>query len=293
MRTENLKGYIFAAIAAAAYGTNPIFAVPLYMEGMNPNSVLFFRYLLSLPFLAAMIAVTRTSFRLERRQIVPCIVLGILMALSSLLLFESYRYMSVGVASTLLFVYPIMVAVLMILFFHERFRLSVGVCLILMSVGLALLMNIGSDNSVSLYGCMLVMLSALSYALYMIMVNESSPIRGIPAVLLLFYVVVFGVMVFLLKSATGTPLTLPATGWGWANLIALAIIPTVISFGLTTRALQLIGSTPTAILGALEPVSAVLLGVIVLGQGLSLRECAGGALILLATLIVVANGARK
>ena len=52
MKTAELKGYLLAAIAAAAYGTNPAFAIPLYDQGMNPNTVLLFRYMMGIPLLA-------------------------------------------------------------------------------------------------------------------------------------------------------------------------------------------------------------------------------------------------
>ncbi len=90
MTRDEVKGYTFAAVAAAAYGTNPAFAVPLYDAGMNPNTVLLFRYLLGLPLLALMMKWLGTGFALRRGQIIPVAVLGIMMALSSLTLFESY-----------------------------------------------------------------------------------------------------------------------------------------------------------------------------------------------------------
>ena len=114
------KGYILGAIAAASYGMNPLFALPLYKNGMNPDSVLFFRYLLAIPILAIMVWARGQSFRIQRNQIIPLIVLGLLIALSSLTLFQSYNYMDAGVASTLLFVYPIIVALIMAVFFKER-----------------------------------------------------------------------------------------------------------------------------------------------------------------------------
>ena len=117
MKLSEIKGYLLAALAAAAYGTNPAFAVPLYADGMNPNSVLLFRYVMGLPILALILVVRRTGFRLAKDEGGPTAVLGILMSLSSLGLFESYKYMNSGVASTLLFVYPVMVAVMMIFFF--------------------------------------------------------------------------------------------------------------------------------------------------------------------------------
>lgn len=289
MNVDKIKGYGLAAFAAAAYGTNPAFAVPLYEQGMNPVSVLFFRYVIGLPLLLVLMKIRGVDVRLHRNEIIPVAILGVLMALSSLTLFESYGYMNSGVASTLLFVYPVMVAVLMMFFFHERFRTSTALCLVVMGFGLWFLIRTQGDVSISSYGLTLVMLSAMTYAIYIVMVNVSTTVRNIPTTRLLFYLLTFGSLVYVVILSAGTPVTLPDEYTGWLNLAALALVPTLISLACTTRAIQLIGSTPTAILGALEPVAAVLLSVSVLGQSLSEREVIGGALIIVATTIVVAN----
>ena len=289
MKVNGLKGYLLAALAAAAYGTNPAFAIPLYDQGMTPGSVLLFRYVMGLPILALIMAVRRTGFRLSAGEAGPTAILGVLMALSSLALFESYKYMNSGIASTLLFVYPIMVAVMMIFFYPEQFRITVAVCLLLMCGGLVLLMNPGDGGALSPLGCLLVMVSALTYALYIIFVNVSRSIRAIPTTRLLFYVLGWGSLVYLAMIPLGYGVTVPSAPSGWLNLAALAVIPTVLSLACTTRAIQMIGSTPTAILGALEPVTAVVLSVMVLGQPLTARDVLGGALIVAATTIVIAD----
>lgn len=288
-KTKHPLGFLLAAIAAAAYGTNPAFAIPLYEQGMNPNSVLLFRYVMGLPLLAAVMAWRGTGFRLAKEQIGPSAILGILMALSSLGLFESYRYMNSGVASTLLFVYPIMVAVMMIFFFHEKFKPTVALCLLVMSGGLILLMKPGDGASVSLLGVLWVMISSLTYALYIVFVNVSRAIREIPTTKLLFYVLGWGCLLFLVLIPLGHELTIPSRPTGWLNLAALAFIPTVLSLACTTRAIQLIGSTPTAIFGALEPVCAVVLSITLLGQSITPREIFGGVLIVAAATIVVCD----
>ena len=256
---------------------------------MNPNSVLFFRYLFGIPLIALVMAARGVPFRLSREEIGPTAILGILMAFSSLALFESYKYINSGIASTLLFVYPVMVAVMMIFFFHEKMRMSVVLCLVIMSVGLILLMKPQGEITLSPFGCLLVMVSALTYALYIIFVNVSKVIKAIPTSKLLFYVLACGSAVYLAMMPLGNELTLPTKESGWLNLTALAVIPTLLSLTCTTKAIQLIGSTPTAILGALEPVSAVLLSVTVLGQSLTPRDIAGGILIIIATTIVIGD----
>lgn len=289
LKFSDFKGYLLAAIAAAAYGTNPAFAIPLYEQGMNPNSVLLFRYVMGIPILAIILIFRKTGFRLSKEEIGPTAILGILMALSSLSLFESYQYMNSGIASTLLFVYPIMVAVMMSFFFHERFRITVVLCLLIMTGGLILLMKPEDGEPISTLGCLLVMISALTYALYIIFVNVSDKIRKIPTTKLLFYVLSWGCIVYVIMIPLGHEMTLPSVKTGWINLVALAVIPTVLSLAFTTRAIQIIGSTPTAILGALEPVSAVILSVTVLGQEISTKEVIGGVLIVIATIIVIGD----
>lgn len=289
MTLDSVKGYMLAALAAAAYGTNPAFAIPLYDNGMNPVSVLLFRYLLGVPLLAVLIVWRGHTLRLRRHEHGAVAILGILMALSSLSLFESYRYINSGIASTLLFVYPVMVAVLMIFFFHERFRLSTGICLVLMCAGLAMLMRTPDGGAISPYGTLLVMVSALTYALYIVMVNVSHVVRGIPTSRLMMYLLLWGSAVFAAVIACGTPLTVPHGVADWSRLGALAVIPTVLSLACTTKAIHAIGSTPTAILGALEPVSAIILSVAFLGQTFTMRDIAGTALILTATTLVVAD----
>lgn len=283
------KGFLLAAIAAATYGTNPAFALPLYGSGMNPNSVLLFRYALGLPLLALMAYVRGRSLRIDRRQVVPVAVLGVLMALSSLTLFESYNFMNAGVASTLLFLYPIMVALIMIVGFKEKFRATTAICLVLMTGGLALLMNPGDGFSVNLRGFVCVMLSALTYAVFLVMTNVSRRVRGIPTLTLMFYELMFGSLLFLTLIPCGFELTMPTAAGQWVNLFALAILPTVVSLSCTTMAIQLIGPTPTAIFGALEPVTAVILSITLLNQPMSAAELTGGCLIVVATSLVVVS----
>lgn len=284
-----LKGYLLAALAAASYGTNPAFAVPLYGQGMNPTSVLLFRYLLSLPMLLVIIAARGQDLCLKKSEIAPVAILGVLMGLSSLGLFESYKYINAGVASTLLFLYPVMVALLMTFFYHERFKIATGICLVIMAAGLILLVRTDGDSSINPVGFLFVFVSSLTYALYLVMTNVSSRIKDIPTVKLLFYQLLTGSSVFFFMLCVGEPLTVPAGFSGWANVSALALLPTVMSLYCTTAAIHCIGSTPTAIFGALEPLTAVVLSVVLLHQPISANEVFGGVLIIIATSLVVAS----
>ena len=283
------KGYILGAVAAATYGMNPLFALPLYKAGMNPDSVLFFRYLFAIPVLGMMIVARGRSFKLKRKEVLPLIIMGLLVALSSLALFQSYNYMDVGIASTLLFVYPILVALIMWIAFKEKLTLPTVLCILLALGGIGLLYKSGDGSTLNLTGIILVMISTLSYAIYIVGVNQST-LKNLATLSLTFYVLLFGLVLFLVRVDFGQSLRVAETWYLWGNLIALAIFPTAISFLCTTQAIQYIGSTPTAILGALEPLTAVFFGVVVFGESLTLRLSCGMLMIILAVTLIIAGG---
>lgn len=285
-----VKGYMLGIIAAATYGMNPLFALPLYEEGMNVDSVLFMRYLLAVPVIGAMLHMRGYGFRVKSKKARwPLVFTGLLMALSSLTLFKSYTYMAAGIASTLLFVYPIMVAVIMWAFFKEKLSwLTVG-CIATACAGIGLLCHGGEGGALSLPGVTLVMVSALSYAVYLVWINRPSLVKE-PTLRITFYVLVFGALVFAFRLVFFEDFILPSSPMAWTCVIALAVLPTAVSLMCTTAAIQHIGATPTAILGALEPVTALIFGVSVFNETLTLRDIFGVVLIVVAVTVIVAGG---
>lgn len=283
------KGYILGSIAAASYGMNPLFALPLYKAGMDPDSVLFFRYLFAIPLLGIMIKARGRSFKIQQKETFPLIIMGLLVALSSLTLFLSYNYMAAGIASTLLFVYPIMVALIMAMVFKEKLALQTIVCMLLALGGIGLLYKSEDGSTLSLIGTLLVFASSLSYAIYIVGINQTS-LKNVATLKVTFYVLLFGLSLFVARLLYSGVLNTPDQWYLWANLLALAVFPTAISFLCTTGAIQYIGSTPTAILGALEPVTAIFFGIAVFGESLTVRESFGLVMIIVAVTFVIAGG---
>ena len=287
---SKVKGYLLAAIAAASYGLNPTFALPLYADGMNPDSVLLLRYGFAIPIVAAMILLRGRSFRIGKGSILPLAALGVLMSLSSLTLFMSYKHMAAGIASSILFVYPIMVAVIMSIFFKEKMTMQTILCILLATCGIMMLYRTSDGETLSLVGTLLAIGSALAYALYLVGVNHKK-VACIATLTVTFWVLCFGVLLFAGRLQCGAePLTLPSAWYLWLDAFALAAIPTTISLVCTTAAIQAIGSTPTAILGAIEPVTAVIMGILLFHEGMTGREAFGIAMILVSVSFVIAGG---
>lgn len=285
---SKLKGYLWGAIGGATYGMNPLFTLPLYQEGMSPDSVLFFRYLFAIPILALMMKFTHVDFKITIREIPPLAFMGIMFALCSLTLFQSYNYMDAGIASTILFLYPILVALIMTFIFKEKLSPVTIFCLLMATAGIGLLYKGEDGATLSLVGTILVIISALTYAIYIVGINRTR-LKKMNTIKVTFYVLLFGWSLFAVRSMIdGGIQSPPADKWFlWGNLLALGLLPTAISLLTTTIAIQHIGSTSTAILGALEPATAIFFGITVFNETLTFRETCGLILIIVAVCIVV------
>lgn len=285
---SRLKGYACGIGAAVCYGTNPLGALFLYEDGINANSVLFYRFALAVVMLGLLMAVKGKSLLVSGKELALLAVLGVVFSMSSMSLYFSFCFMDAGIASTLLFVYPVMVAVIMAVLFKERLSAAALFAIVLALVGIALLYNGDGGVRLSTAGVLLVMLSSLSYAIYIVVVNKS-PLR-ISSLKLTFYVLFFGMLTILANSfVSGIHIQMLTTPRMWLCAFMLALLPTVFSLVLMVIAVHEIGSTPTAVMGALEPLTAVVIGVTVFGEQLTARLSVGIVLILLAVMIIVAG----
>ena len=276
---SKLKGYLCGIGAAVCYGTNPLGALYLYEDGINANSVLFYRFALAVVMLGMLMVARRKSLKVSRRELSLLCALGVVFSTSSI---------DAGIASTLLFVYPVMVAVIMALLFKERLP-AVSVFAIMLALsGIAMLYHGDGGATLSTRGVMLVMFSSLSYAVYIVVVNKS-PLR-MSSMKLTFYVLFFGMLTVLTNSfITGLHIQMLTTPRMWSCAFMLALLPTVFSLVLMTISVHETGSTPTAVMGALEPLTAVVIGVAVFGEQLTPRLAAGIVLILTAVIMIIAG----
>lgn len=288
MRNRKITGIINGAIAAASYGTNPLFALPLFAGGIGVNSVLFFRYAFAVILYGVWLKfLKKISLSLSRQEFLPLMVLGVLFSFSSLTLFDAFNYIEAGIACTILFIYPVFVAVLMAIFFQEKITLRV-VCSILFTFsGIALLYNGKTDMKLNIHGIIMVLLSALMYALYIVGVKNIKAIRHVNREKLSFYVMLFGLLVYIVNLKFCTQLQIPDRPLLWLCLIALSFFPTIISLETINIAIKLVGSTTTAILGALEPLTAIFFGVVFFQEQLTLRISIGVVLILAGVFVIV------
>lgn len=279
------KGVILAIISAICYGMNPLGALFLYEEGLNVNSVIFYRFIFASILLAIFMIIKKDSFYLKFKEIILLALLGLLFGISAISLFNSFLYMDAGLASTVLFIYPIFVAIIMALFFKEKNSIITILSIIFAFLGVVLLYESDGAN-VSNFGIFLVIVSSLCYAIYIVIINQYLKISALKVT---FYSMLFCTITILIHSFFDSSLNImPLINFNmWFYTLFLALVPTIISLLFLIKAIQLIGSTSASILGALEPLTAVLIGVYVFNEKITFWLVIGIVFILFGVLLIV------
>ena len=279
------KGVILAIISAICYGMNPLGALFLYEEGLNVNSVIFYRFIFASILLAIFMLIKKDSFYLKFKEIILLALLGLLFGISAISLFNSFLYMDAGLASTVLFIYPIFVAIIMALFFKEKNSIITILSIVFAFLGVVLLYESDGAN-VSNFGIFLVIVSSLCYAIYIVIINQYLKISALKVT---FYSMLFCTITILIHSFFDSSLNImPLVNFNmWFYTIFLALVPTIISLLFLIKAIQLIGSTSASILGALEPLTAVLIGVYVFNEKITFWLVIGIVFILFGVLLIV------
>ena len=283
------KGFVCGILAAMAYGTNPLFSLKLLQVGLDVETILFYRFSIAALVLGCFIFFSGKSLAVPRKAIFPLFLGGIVFALSSQTLYQSFLYMDAGIACSILFVYPILVAVIMAVFFHERASWLTYACIAVALSGIGLLYQGDGHVTLSTTGLLLVILSSLCYAVYIVGVDHSV-LRSVPSGRMTFWVLVSGTFLFFVCTGFGTQLKpLQLSAECLTNVLGVAMVPTVIPILFINVAIKSIGPTFSAIIGALEPVTALMIGVCVFDEQLTVRIVTGAVLIFAAVITIVSK----
>lgn len=287
----SIKGFLYGLLSSATFGLIPLFTVPTMQDGMEFHSILIYRFAFACVALFAILIMEKKSLRISFSEGIRLFLLALFYDCSALFLFWGYTLMGSGVATTIHFMYPVMTAILMMLFFKEKGSLHTFIAIGLAIAGVVLLSQSKGDvGSMSFYGLFIVLLSALAYALYLVTVNQLK-VRKMGTLKFTFYIFLFGLFQLWLyvQFSQGGVQGIPS--WHTAtNLVLLALIPTVLSNLALINAVKRIGSTMTSVMGALEPLTAVSVGILFLGEGFTIYIGGGIALIITAVLILILKG---
>ena len=250
--------------------------------------MLFFRYSLAAVFLAILMSVQKESFRVKKSEFGILVLLGLFFAGSSATLFCSYQFIPSGLATTLVYLYPVIVALMMVfLRIYPSWQTWVA---ILATFGGILLLSAPSGNaSFNIVGILLAAGSALCYSFYLVIVNRNKRIKNVSEHTLTLYSLLTGTILFAIVLAIRGEglLTGIDSAADWGNLIGLAIMPTMISMLTLAISTRYIGPTKTAVLGVFEPLTAILIGTLMFSEPLTARMAAGIAVCVGAVIFLI------
>ena len=269
-------GYPAGIITGITYGLNPLFAKPLMNAGASTEAILFFRYGIAVILLGAYLLLKKENFRITLKQAGVLLSLGLLYTASSTFLFEAYKYIASGLATTLVFLFPAMVAIIMV-FLKVVPSWPVWLSIAATFVGVMIMTGGTGTETVNPLGVWFSIASAFVYALFIVIINRSKVISSIPNSLLTFYALLTGTFFFIGRCLfSGADLTAGIDGgMAWCNLIGLAVLPTIVSTASLAVATRNIGATKASVLGVFEPITAILVGTLVFGEALTPNIIAG------------------
>lgn len=265
-----LIGYPAGIITGITYGLNPLFGMPLMNKGVSIDSILLFRYGIAVLILGVILFFDKQSFKISWKQAGVLLILGLLYTSSSIFLFEAYKYIPSGLATTLIFLYPVLVALIMV-FLRVVPSWQVWLAIVATFVGVVIMTQSNSAQETNPIGVLLSLGSALVYALFIVIINRSKVISSISNSLLTFYALLVGAVIFLSRIATsgGDIMAGIDANVDWLNIVGLAILPTIVSTATLAVATRNIGATKASVLGVFEPVTAILVGTLVFGEALT------------------------
>lgn len=283
---NKLNGFLYGIISSASFGLIPLFAIPAMQHGMDFMNVISYRFLFATISLAVLLKIRKVSFGIQKSDLPTLLLLSFFYIISSVFLLWGYKFMPSGVATTIHFMYPVVTTVIMMLFFREKNSVARSLAILMAIAGVYSLSYSDSKGETDLLGVVIVLISAVGYALYLVAVGQrkNESLKGLK---LTFYVFLFSTII-LLAGMLSTGNMHPIPDYTTAgNLLLLAIIPTIVSNLTLIEAIKYIGATRTSVLGAMEPVTAVVVGIAVFGETFTVSIAIGIMLIVSAVTIII------
>lgn len=287
---SQLRGVVNGIISGVSFGMIPLFSIPVIAAGMDNVSILVYRFLFGSAAMLAILLLRKTNMRVSLSELLRIVLLAIFYITTALATLECYKYLSSGIATALVYTDPIWCALIGLAFLGDKFSIKITSSILLASLGVMMMTGVFSgDGTFSMIGLLLGLASGLAYGIYLILVPRLK-VKHIASLKLTFYVFFTGMWLLIAYSlmTNGGVEDVPDSSC-WLDLALLGLIPTAISNICVTVSLKLIDSTIVAILGAFEPLTAMVVGVVILGEPLGFIGVVGGMLILVAVAILTIN----
>lgn len=284
-KNDKINGVLYIILSAISFGVMPILAKLAYNGGSNPVTTLFLRFLFATFMLLYYLKANKISIKLNKSQIRLVVILGVAgYSLTSATLFAAYNYISVGMATMLLYTYPAIVTLFSTVIFKEKVHIKKIGCLLLSIGGIFTMIDMGSTNY-NPTGILLGLLSSLCYSLYVLGASHKE-IKAINSYVMTFYVSLLAAGAQLIYGAATKTLIFNIEFYSFIAILLLAFISTVVALMAFLQGVKIIGSSNAAIFSTLEPIVSLVLGVIILNEALTVRIVIGSILIISSMVIL-------
>ncbi len=283
------QGFLLALLSSCSFGLMGLFSVPCQKAGMDTLSIIIYRYAIGSAAMLLMLLIMRKDLRISLGDFWRLQLLALFNNLTAFALIKGFELMPSGAATTIQFSYPVFTCIIMAIFFRERITARTVIVILLAFTGVACISGIGGDMSKYpnfIAGMLLELLAGLCYATYLVLVPNLKVSR-MPGSKLTFYIFLCSTMqLIVIAPLQGGIAPVPSLKTG-IDLALLGLIPTVVSNYTVVLALKYIGSTLTAILGAVEPLTAMTVGVIVFSDPFTPTIAFGAVAIIVAVILLV------
>lgn len=287
-----LKGFLLAALASCSYGFGPFFALPLMADGIPSMTILFSRFAISALILGLVLKLRGISLSVSRVDFGKLFCISSLYSSAAAAFFFALYYLDSGIVATVHFCYPVLVVLMMVIFFHERFKASTFLASLLSFSGVALFSLQDSSVEINIIGMSLTLLCAFFAGLYVVTLQVIKMSIANSSVIT-FYVLSIGAFFLGMIGLITDGIVLPYTTNQWFNIILLAIVTAALSNLALVASVKIIGSSLSAILGCLEPVTAMLIGVFIFHEIFTIENAIGMILIMSSVLVVALASHRQ
>ncbi|MFT5873325.1 MAG: drug/metabolite transporter (DMT)-like permease [Clostridium sp.] len=282
---EKTKGILYIILSATAFGIMPILAKLSYIGGANTYTTLFLRFFFAAIMLFYYLKTKGISLKLTKRQLVLVLIIGMFgYTLTSLCVFSSYNYISIGMSSMILYMHPAIVTLLSFVFYKEKMYARKIISLIMSLVGIYILIDMGSV-SFNLNGIMLAGTAAVLYSLYVLGASLKE-IKVINSYVLTFYISCASAVVMLIAAITTNNFNMHIHFYALVAILLLAFISTVVALMAFLEGVRIVGPSKATIFSTLEPIVGLILGILIFGEPISTRIIIGSITIVVSIVIL-------
>lgn len=293
-KSSLIFGFALALLSSATFGLLPLFSIPSMNAGIGVNSLLVYRFTIAATLMGIFAFVKCKGLGVSWKDFGAIFLVAVAYAGTSKFLTSSYNYMPSGIATTVFYLFPIIVALMMVLFFREKFSWNVSVAAGLAMLGVYLLQGIGGVDGIRPVGFVIVLLSMICYSCYIVFLNHSR-VKDVNTFKTMFYIFLSALMIVFVNHVVedGTFRLDPIPDWRTGlNVLLLGSLPTMAADLVLLHATKAIGSTNTALLSCMEPITAYLVGVLVFSEGFHPVHIAGILIILASVFLVILTRSR-